>query len=111
MLKTIDTERPTMSPRYLTQVELAVRWRISPRTLERWRWAGEGPRFLKVSGKVLYRIEDIEAFEAAHVRSSTDESAAAVAAQSFAPKRGKQRNQVVITLQSTSGRHSRLLDQ
>ena len=59
MLKTIGTERPTMSPTYLTQVELAVRWRISSRTLERWRWAGEGPRFINIGGLVRYRFEDI----------------------------------------------------
>jgi hypothetical protein len=44
-------------------------------------------------------------------RAGTDQSAVAVAAQSFAPKRGKRRNQVVIALPSTSGRQSRLLDQ
>ena len=38
------------------QVELAARWRISPRTLERWRWAGGGPRFIKIGGRVVYRI-------------------------------------------------------
>ena len=97
--------------RYLRPNELADRWHISWKTLARWRWTGDGPRFLKVSGKVLYRIEDVEAFEAAHVRSCTDESAVAVAAQSFAPKRGKRRNQVVLALPSTSGRYSRLLDQ
>ena len=53
-----------MTPPYLTQVELAVRWRISPRTLERWRWAGDGPRFIKIGGLVRYRLEDIEVFEA-----------------------------------------------
>ena len=42
-----------MTPPYLTQVELAARWRISPRTLERWRWAGEGLPFTKVGGRVL----------------------------------------------------------
>jgi len=71
MLKTIGTERPTMSPRYLTQVELAVRWRISPRTLERWRWAGDGPRFIKIGGLVRYRLEDIEGFEAEQLRQIT----------------------------------------
>ena len=61
-----------MSPTYLTQVELAVRWRISPRTLERWRWAGEGPRFIKIGGRVVYRIADIEAFEQQQLRTRTD---------------------------------------
>lgn len=29
---------------HLNQIELSRRWRISPRTLERWRWLGEGPQ-------------------------------------------------------------------
>lgn len=44
---------------HLNQVELSRRWKISPRTLERWRWLGEGPRYLKVGGRVIYRLEDI----------------------------------------------------
>ena len=50
------------------QTELARRWRMSERTLERWRWLGEGPAHLKIGGRVLYRLEDIEAFEAAQLR-------------------------------------------
>jgi hypothetical protein len=53
-----------MPVRHLTQRELAQRWRISPRTLERWRWLQEGPQFLKIGGRVVYRLEDIEAYEA-----------------------------------------------
>lgn len=53
-----------MPVRHLTQHELAQRWRISPRTLERWRWLQEGPQFLKIGGRVVYRLEDIEAYEA-----------------------------------------------
>jgi hypothetical protein len=48
---------------HLIQVELAQRWRISPRTLERWRCAGTGPAWLQLNGRVLYRIEDVLAFE------------------------------------------------
>jgi hypothetical protein len=48
---------------HLNQVELSRRWRLSPRTLERWRWLGQGPRYLKVGGRVVYRLEDIEEFE------------------------------------------------
>lgn len=47
----------------LNQKELARRWNISHRTLERWRWTGQGPTFLKLGGRVLYRLSDIEAFE------------------------------------------------
>lgn len=53
-----------MPVRHLTQHELAQRWRISPRTLERWRWLQQGPQFLKIGGRVVYRIEDVEAYEA-----------------------------------------------
>ncbi len=47
----------------LNQKELARRWGISHRTLERWRYTGQGPTFLKLGGRVLYRLPDIEAFE------------------------------------------------
>ena len=57
-----------MSVTHLNQVELAARWRISPRTLERWRWTGEGPAFIKIGGRVIYRLEDVEAFEAEQIR-------------------------------------------
>jgi hypothetical protein len=51
------------------QAELAFRWRIiSPRTLERWRFTKTGPSFLKIGGRVIYRLEDIEAFEIASMR-------------------------------------------
>ncbi len=39
---------------------------LSPRTLERWRWAGEGLRFVKIGGLVRYRLEDVEAYEASN---------------------------------------------
>lgn len=57
--------------RHLNQIELAARWAISHRTLERWRWTGEGPRFIKLGGRVVYRLEDIEAYEAEQIRQST----------------------------------------
>ena len=47
----------------LTQKELARRWAISHRTLERWRWTGEGPDYLKLGGRVVYRLQDVEAYE------------------------------------------------
>jgi len=52
-----------MTVRHLNQVELASRWNISPRTLERWRWLGEGPAYLKIGGRVVYRLEDVERYE------------------------------------------------
>ena len=52
-----------MSTRHLNQTELSTRWNVSPRTLERWRWLRVGPSYLKLGGRVLYRVEDVEAFE------------------------------------------------
>ena len=54
-----------MPVRHLTQVELAERWRISPRTLERWRWLRLGQQYLKIGGRVVYSLEDVQSFEAA----------------------------------------------
>lgn len=57
-----------MQQRHLNQIELSRRWNISHRTLERWRGTGEGPPYLKLGGRVLYRHEDIEAFEEPRLR-------------------------------------------
>jgi len=60
--------RNNMRISHFNQAELAFRWRISPRTLERWRCSKTGPIFLKIGGRVIYRVEDIEAFEKASIR-------------------------------------------
>ena len=66
-----DTEyRPV---RHLHQIELARRWNVSPRTLERWRWLQQGPSYLKVGGRVVYRLEDIELYEAGRIKNSSAE--------------------------------------
>jgi hypothetical protein len=57
--------------RHLDQRGLAERWRVSTRTLEQWRWQGKGPRYLKIGGRVVYRLEDVEAFEAANLHVNT----------------------------------------
>ena len=58
------TRPPAEAVRHLTQLDLARRWRVSPRTLERWRWLGQGPAYLKLGAAVAYRLDDVEAFEA-----------------------------------------------
>ncbi|WP_249041968.1 helix-turn-helix transcriptional regulator, partial [Oceanicella actignis] len=72
--------RTLVSVTHLNQVELAARWKISPRTLERWRWTGEGPAFIKIGGRVVYRLEDVEAYEAnRHCSSTADKPAVELA--------------------------------
>ena len=60
-----------MTIKHLNQLELSRRWSVSPRSLERWRWTGVGPHFLKVGGRVVYRLTDIEEFEAERLHRST----------------------------------------
>ena len=45
---------------WLTQEELAERWRKSPRTLANYRAQGKGPTYSKMGGKVLQVIEQEE---------------------------------------------------
>jgi hypothetical protein len=47
--------------------ELAKRWRITARTLQRWRAAGSGPAYLRIGRRVVYRLSDVERFETAQV--------------------------------------------
>jgi predicted site-specific integrase-resolvase len=53
---------------YLSEKLLARRWGVSHRTLERWRHDAHGPAYLKVGGRIVYRIEDVEAYEATRRR-------------------------------------------
>lgn len=64
-----------MTTKHLNQIDLAARWNISHRTLERWRWTGEGPRFVKLGGRVVYRLKDIEDYEREQIRASTTDKA------------------------------------
>ena len=53
---------------HLTPKDLSARWHIATRTLDNWRWRGEGPKYLKIGGRVIYRLEDIEAYETEQLR-------------------------------------------
>ena len=50
---------------HLTETELATRWTISRRTLQRWRRLGVGLDFIRLRRRIVYSIDDIAAFEAA----------------------------------------------
>ncbi|MCB1489270.1 MAG: DNA-binding protein [Bauldia sp.] len=50
-------------PCHLTESQLAERWQLSERTLIRWRVEAKGPAWLKLNGRVRYRLEDVVAFE------------------------------------------------
>lgn len=60
-------------PIHLTPIELAERLHLTRRTLDHWRGTGSGPPFIKFGKHVLYRVEDVERWEASMVRKSTAE--------------------------------------
>lgn len=63
-----------MESTLLTSKILASRWNITTTTLKQWRWNGKGPRYLKMGRQVLYRLIDIEQFEALKMRCNTSQS-------------------------------------
>ena len=70
-----------MADQFLNQVHLARRWHISPRTLERWRWTGDGPAYVKIGGRVVYSLDDVETYERERRCESTTQGAALRVAQ------------------------------
>lgn len=59
--------------RVLNENELAQRWGLSAKTLQRWRSEGRGPRYLKLSKRVGYPLEAVLAFEHEILHDSTSE--------------------------------------
>ncbi len=59
--------------RLLNEKEVANTLNIKVATLRRWRWAGKGPRFLKIGAAVRYDRADLQGFiEAGRRRSTSD---------------------------------------
>lgn len=55
----IMTEHDASQTKYLTNAEAAAYLRLSPRTLEKQRVLGGGPRFRKFGRAVRYDIQDL----------------------------------------------------
>jgi excisionase family DNA binding protein len=49
-----------MTDEFLTSDETSRLMKVPTRTLERWRYAGSGPRFLRIGRHVRYRRADID---------------------------------------------------
>ncbi|APF85469.1 hypothetical protein BCR16_00960 [Ralstonia solanacearum FJAT-1458] len=64
-------EAPTPVRAALDETELAKRWGLSVKTLQRWRQDQLGPVFCKLGSRVTYLISEIEAFERRVSRNST----------------------------------------
>ena len=48
---------------HLNQKQLAVRWQVAEANLERWRSDRVGSDYLKIYGRVMYRLVDIESLD------------------------------------------------
>lgn len=55
-----QTPQSSQHPNYLTNSEAAAFLRLSPRTLEKHRVIGGGPRFHKFGRRVMYALADLE---------------------------------------------------
>ena len=60
--------------KFLTEDELALRWNISVKALQKWRLEGGGPVFRRIKGSVRYAPRDILAFEEQARRHNTSET-------------------------------------
>lgn len=65
----VTTDAPVIR---LTTKDLAERWGIAEQTLRHWRMRGEGPRAFTVGRLVRFRLEDVEAWEAAQLEAEAD---------------------------------------
>jgi predicted DNA-binding transcriptional regulator AlpA len=60
-------------PRYLRTPEAARFVGLSIRTLEKHRIYGTGPRYSKLGGRVVYRLEDLQAWVELGAKASTSD--------------------------------------
>jgi excisionase family DNA binding protein len=62
-----------LSDSLLTTTEAARVLRVSPRTLERFRTSGTGPRFLRIGSSIRYKGRDLRDYLERCARHSTSE--------------------------------------
>ena len=64
---------PDTNQNYVNEKEAARVLYISPRTLQRWRLTGEGPRYVKLGRLVRYGLTDLADFAERRFRTSTSD--------------------------------------
>ncbi|MBB3862750.1 hypothetical protein GGQ88_004052 [Novosphingobium hassiacum] len=66
---------PTLivQPRYLKTPDAATHLGLSPRTLEKHRCYGTGPVYRRLGGRIVYAIDDLDAWAARGTRKSTSD--------------------------------------
>lgn len=58
------SEISTANPEFIREAQLAERWGMSVKSIQRWRYSRLGPDYLKMIGRVVYRMTEVEHFEA-----------------------------------------------
>ncbi|MBD0417142.1 helix-turn-helix transcriptional regulator [Oryzicola mucosus] len=75
-----------LPPRYLRTPEAARFLSLSGRTLEKHRTYGTGPAYRKLGGRVVYSIDDLQAWaNRGAVRSTSDPAGSVLPAKRHAP--------------------------
>ena len=57
----------------LTTSQLAEHLGLKKNTLEKWRFLGKGPLWIRVGGRRRYRLSDVAKWEDDNIRSSTSD--------------------------------------
>lgn len=65
----IDNEA-IFTPHY-TEKDLAERWNVSVKAIQKWRQDGEGPEYIKLNKAVRYPFQGILKYERDHLKQST----------------------------------------
>ncbi|MGD9846695.1 helix-turn-helix transcriptional regulator [Pseudorhodoplanes sp.] len=69
----MNSSSARVTPRYVRTHDAAAYLGLSGRTLEKHRCTGTGPVFRKLGGRVVYAIEDLDAWAAERAQKSTSE--------------------------------------
>ena len=72
--KSLEARSPDIA--FLDSPSAALLLGLRPRTLDRWRWAGKGPRYRRHGGRVVYLVSDLLSWSEAQSRSSTSDPGA-----------------------------------
>lgn len=70
----MDVELNSTATPFLSNAEAAVFLKLSPRTLEKMRVIGGGPRFRKFGRRVLYKLNDLEQWADGRACESTSDA-------------------------------------
>ncbi|OJW28003.1 MAG: DNA-binding protein [Rhodospirillales bacterium 69-11] len=66
-------QNSSLPPRYLRTQEAARFLGLSPRTLEKHRTYGTGPRYSKLGGRVVYSLDDLQEWANRGLKTSTSD--------------------------------------